>query len=86
MEKEAIKKQVYQYSAIFEPDEEAGGYSVSIPDLPGCISEGDTFEEALKNIKEAALLYIETAIDRKQEELFKKESKAIIAPVDVVIS
>ncbi len=36
----------------FEEAEE-GGYTVTVPDLPGCISEGDTFEEALEMIKDA---------------------------------
>lgn len=36
----------------FEPAEE-GGYTVTVPALPGCISEGDTFEEALANIRDA---------------------------------
>ena len=43
---------------ILEPQEE-GGYTVYVPSLPGCISEGDTIEEALKNIKEAISLYLE---------------------------
>ncbi len=37
---------------ILIPDE-TGGYTVEAPSLPGCISEGDTREEALANIKEA---------------------------------
>jgi len=41
----------------FEPSEE-GGYTVYVPSLPGCISEGDSIEEATKNIKEAIELYI----------------------------
>jgi predicted RNase H-like HicB family nuclease len=36
-----------------------GGYTVYAPSLPGCISEGDTKEEALSNIKEAIELYLE---------------------------
>ena len=36
-----------------------GGYTVFVPSLPGCISEGDTREEALRNIKEAIELYLE---------------------------
>ena len=36
-----------------------GGYAVFVPSLPGCISEGDTIEEALANIKEAIELYLE---------------------------
>jgi len=45
-------------TVILEPAEE-GGFIAYIPSLPGCISEGDTREEALKNIKEALELYIE---------------------------
>ena len=45
-------------TAILEPQKE-GGYTVYIPSLPGCISEGNTKEEALKNIKEAVELYLE---------------------------
>jgi predicted RNase H-like HicB family nuclease len=47
------------YKAIFEPQEE-GGYTVTVPSLPGCISEGDTYDEALANIKEAIALYLES--------------------------
>ncbi|MGL4881722.1 MAG: type II toxin-antitoxin system HicB family antitoxin, partial [Waterburya sp.] len=36
-----------------------GGYTVYIPALPGCISEGDTIDEALENITEAIELYLE---------------------------
>ncbi|MBI4308580.1 MAG: type II toxin-antitoxin system HicB family antitoxin [Chloroflexi bacterium] len=39
---------------------ESGGYTVTVPLLPGCISEGDTKEEALANIKEAIELYMES--------------------------
>lgn len=47
------------YKAMFELQEE-GGYTVTIPSLPGCISEGDTYDEALANIKEAMELYLES--------------------------
>jgi predicted RNase H-like HicB family nuclease len=47
------------YKTIFEPQGE-GGYTVTVPSLPGCISEGDTYEEALTNIKEAIALYLES--------------------------
>lgn len=49
----------YEFEVIFTPQEE-GGFTVEVPDLPGCISEGDSFEEAEKNIKEAIGLYLET--------------------------
>lgn len=38
--------------------EEDGGYSVYVKELPGCASQGDTWEEALANIKEAIALYL----------------------------
>ncbi len=47
---------------VFEPSEE-GGYTVYVPSLPGCISEGDTKEEALSNIREAIELYLEPVED-----------------------
>jgi len=46
---------------ILIPDDN-GGYTVEVPSLPGCISEGDTLEDALANIREAIDLYIESLI------------------------
>jgi predicted RNase H-like HicB family nuclease len=43
---------------ILEPSDE-GGFTVSVPSLPGCISEGNTVEEAMQNIREAIDLYLE---------------------------
>ena len=43
---------------VLEPSDE-GGYTVIVPTLPGCISEGDSREEALANIKEAIELCLE---------------------------
>jgi len=40
-------------------EQEEGGYTVLVPALPGCISQGDTLEEAIKNIKEAIELYLD---------------------------
>lgn len=40
-------------------EQKEGGYTVYVPSLPGCISEGETREEALKNIKEAIELHLE---------------------------
>jgi predicted RNase H-like HicB family nuclease len=45
-----------------EPSEE-GGYTVFVPSLPGCVSRGDTEEEALVNIREAIELYLEPVDD-----------------------
>ncbi|MBN1646760.1 MAG: type II toxin-antitoxin system HicB family antitoxin [Spirochaetales bacterium] len=71
----------YFYKAIIESCEE-GGFSAYIPSLPGCVSEGETYEECLSNIKEAMELYIETA-----QELGKTilEDKAHIAEMCITI-
>ena len=58
---------------ILEPSEE-GGYTVIVPSLPGCISEGDTKEEAVANIKEAILLYLEPVED---DQTFNPKSKKL---------
>jgi len=47
---------------VLEPSEE-GGYTAVVPSLPGCISEGETRDEALANIKEAIELYLEPVED-----------------------
>lgn len=46
------------FKVVLEPSEDKG-YTVFVPALPGCISEGDTLEEALNNIREAIELYLE---------------------------
>lgn len=47
-----------EYQAVFQEETE-GGFSVWVPDFPGCASQGETLEEALGNIKEAIELYLE---------------------------
>ena len=53
----------YQYLVVLtlQPD---GGYTVIVPSLPGCISEGETEKEALKNIKDAIEGYLVVAKKR----------------------
>jgi len=43
-------------------EQKDGGFTVYVPSLPGCISQGETIKDALKNIKEAIELYLETEI------------------------
>ena len=61
-----MKKKILNYNVIFQKEEE-GGYSVWVPALPGCASQGETFEEALENIKEAISLYLEDHADDQEE-------------------
>ncbi len=47
------------YTVILTPDTEQGGYTVRVPALPGCNTQGDTLAEALANAREAIELYLE---------------------------
>lgn len=80
MKKKILKDKIYKYIAVFEPDREIGGYTATIPALPGCISEGDTFEEAFANIQEAAELYLEVMKKDREE---PSAQDAIVVPVQI---
>jgi predicted RNase H-like HicB family nuclease len=47
-----------KFKVVLEEAEE-GGYVVYVPSLPGCVSQGETKEEALENIKEAIEVYLD---------------------------
>ena len=55
----------YSYTIHLEPAEE-GGFTVTVPALPGCVTEGDTYEEAITMAKDAIIGYIETLIEDGQ--------------------
>jgi len=52
-----------KFKVVLEENEE-GGITIFVPSLPGCISKGDTIDEALENIKEAIELYLEPDIEK----------------------
>lgn len=66
-----------RFKVVLEPDEE-GGYTVYVPSLPGCISEGNTIEETLANIKEAIELYLEPA-----DEDLAVDERAVVREIEV---
>ncbi len=66
-----MKTMNYKINIVFEKDN--NGYYVYAPELPGCYSQGGTFEEASVNIKEAVELYLETLSPEETEELLSKE-------------
>lgn len=55
------------YKMVVTPDVEEGGYVISFPDLPGCVTCADTMEEALANAKDAKLAWIEAALESNTE-------------------
>lgn len=71
-----------RYTVILEPeDDEIAGYAVSVPALPGCLSQGTTQEQALANIREAIALHI--GMMRLDGEPFPDDVRPIVATVDV---
>ena len=61
----------YKVSIVIEKDE--NGYYAFCPELEGCQSQGDTFEEVMVNIKEAVELYLETLTEEEKKELLSRE-------------
>ncbi len=51
-----------RYTVVLEREDD-GGFVVSVPALPGCVSQGDTRAKALENIREAIELYVEDCRD-----------------------
>jgi len=51
-----------KYTIILEPDIDEGGYTVTVPALPGCITQGETIEECIQRAQEAIIGYIESLI------------------------
>ena len=74
---------VYDFKVLLEPDEEAGGYVVSCPALPGCYTQGDTIAEALENIREAILLCLEDM--QAQNQPIPDMSKTLVSSVAVAV-
>lgn len=71
-----------QYIIVLKPTEYADetGFTVNVPALPGCITEGDTVEEAMANAREAIAAYIESL---ESEGLPVPESHELVASVSV---
>ena len=75
-----MDSKVREYTVILHRDEDFRGYWVEVPSLPGCVSQGKSKDEALKNIKEAIDLHIEClkedGIKIPSEESYKVAIKA----------
>lgn len=76
-----MKEKILKYDVIFE-EQPDGGYTVTVPSLAGCISEGDTFEQAKENIADAIKLYLED-LNADGEEIPARSSNIFIGQVSV---
>ena len=64
---ESMEKLMYPFMTRVLLPEEGGGYLIEFPDLPGCMSDGETLEEAIENGKDALQCWIEAAAEDGQE-------------------
>ena len=61
----SAKSRVYRFSVVIEKDKD--GYFAFSPELQGCYSQGDTYEETLENIRDAVRLHVEDRLDSGEE-------------------
>ncbi len=77
-------EQISSYFAVFDPAQE-GGYNVSFPDFPGCVTFGKTFEESKKNAQELLELWLEELASEKQY-IPRYTARPIIDEIKVAVS
>ncbi len=75
-----LKEKFFDYTVLFQPAQE-GGYTVLVPSLPGCITEGDTLEEARAMAKDAIECYLESLVKDGLE--VPAESESLIGKIRV---
>ncbi len=79
--KKQVSEKVLEYTAVFEPAKE-GGYVVTVPALPGCVTEGDSFKEAEFMVKDAIEGYLDV-LKQEGQEIPKESSEIVITKVAV---
>ncbi|MDA8146562.1 MAG: type II toxin-antitoxin system HicB family antitoxin [Thermaerobacter sp.] len=73
---------VRRFKVVLEPDHEAGGYVAKVPALPGCVTQGESIEEALTNAREAIELVLE---DMAEQGSRLPEDDVVVAEVEVAV-
>ncbi|MEK7513726.1 MAG: type II toxin-antitoxin system HicB family antitoxin [Patescibacteria group bacterium] len=71
---------VLRYNAVFESCDE-GGFTVTVPKLPGLVTEGNTYEKALANVQDAIAGYL-LVLNEAGEDLPDPDEKVFTTPVD----
>ncbi len=78
-----ISQKILKYTAIFEPAEE-GGYVVIVPALPGCVTEGNSLEEAVEMVKDAISVYI-ASLKKHNEIVPEEKGPSFMTTIDIPI-
>lgn len=76
-----MKTKIFRYTVVFLQDS-SGGYTASVPLLPGCVTQGEDLEEAKENIKEAIEVYIET-LKEDGDEIPTEEDECLSTTISV---
>lgn len=76
-----LSRKILKYTAIFEPAEE-GGFVVYVPTLPGCVTEGDTLEEAVEMVKDAISGYI-SSLKKHHEPIPEEKGPSFVTTIDI---
>lgn len=82
--KQRLAHSVLRYAAVFEPADE-GGFVVTVPKFPGLVTEGDTFEEAVRMVQDAIEGYL-AVLDDNHEQIPEPDFTSFTAPIDVSIA
>ncbi|MAG12227.1 HicB family protein [bacterium] len=76
------KETIYKYEAIFDPN--GGGYTVTIPKLPGLVTEGDNLKEAREMAKDAIRCYLEGVL--KAKAFHSPQTRTVKKRISVAVS
>lgn len=82
MKQPRSKKNVLSFSVVYEADPE-GGYIAYIPSLPGCHTQGETLEEAERNLKEAATVYLEDVLAERG--VLPRETRTLHGKIEIAV-
>jgi predicted RNase H-like HicB family nuclease len=77
-----LREVIMKLKVLFPP-ESMGGYSVSVPALPGCHSQGESLEEALEDIREAAELWLEVGTETASTLAARVETGTELQDIDL---
>jgi len=71
-----------RYAIVYQDEE--GNWIAEVPSLPGCVTQGDSREDAIENIREAIALYLED-LDEGQRELYQEYINPELVAVEPVV-
>ena len=74
---------VYTFTVIIEKDED--GYFANVPEMQGCYTQGDTYEETIENVKDVIALHIESRLEHNEPVPNSRENMLTVSTVSVKV-